>query len=54
MTLWLFLISVRFYRKYIVKTAKALVEVTKLLVAGGIASQEKTAKTAQSPVSTLT
>lgn len=41
-------------REYILKTAKALVEDTKLLVSGAGASQEKLAQAAQSSVSTIT
>lgn len=42
------------YRECILKTAKALVEDTKLLVSGAGASQEKLAQAAQSSVSTIT
>ncbi len=42
------------FREYILKTAKALVEDTKLLVSGAGASQEKLAQAAQSSVSTIT
>uniref|UniRef100_A0A7N6AUE2 Talin 1 n=1 Tax=Anabas testudineus TaxID=64144 RepID=A0A7N6AUE2_ANATE len=42
------------HREYILKTAKALVEDTKLLVSGAGASQEKLAQAAQSSVSTIT
>lgn len=41
-------------RECILKTAKALVEDTKLLVSGAGASQEKLAQAAQSSVSTIT
>ena len=41
-------------REYILKTAKALVEDTKLLVSGAGASQEKLAQAAQSSVATIT
>ena len=41
-------------REYILKTAKALVEDTKLLVSGAGASQEKLAQAAQSSVTTIT
>lgn len=43
-----------FFRECILKTAKALVEDTKLLVSGAGASQEKLAQAAQSSVSTIT
>lgn len=43
-----------YYRECILKTAKALVEDTKLLVSGAGASQEKLAQAAQSSVSTIT
>ncbi|KAK2818760.1 hypothetical protein Q5P01_024321 [Channa striata] len=42
------------HREYILKTAKALVEDTKLLVSGAGASQEKLAQAAQSSVTTIT
>lgn len=42
------------HRECILKTAKALVEDTKLLVSGAGASQEKLAQAAQSSVSTIT
>uniref|UniRef100_A0A8C9ZIW5 Talin 1 n=1 Tax=Sander lucioperca TaxID=283035 RepID=A0A8C9ZIW5_SANLU len=42
------------HREYILKTAKALVEDTKLLVSGAGASQEKLAQAAQSSVATIT
>uniref|UniRef100_A0A8D3AHD5 Talin-1 n=1 Tax=Scophthalmus maximus TaxID=52904 RepID=A0A8D3AHD5_SCOMX len=42
------------HREYILKTAKALVEDTKLLVSGAGASQEKLAQAAQSSVITIT
>ncbi|XP_077353382.1 talin-1 isoform X1 [Festucalex cinctus] len=42
------------HREYILKTAKALVEDTKLLVSGAGASQEKLAQAAQSSVCTIT
>ncbi|MEQ2285457.1 Talin-1, partial [Ameca splendens] len=42
------------HREYILKTAKALVEDTKLLVSGAGASQERLAQAAQSSVSTIT
>uniref|UniRef100_H3CHP1 Talin 1 n=1 Tax=Tetraodon nigroviridis TaxID=99883 RepID=H3CHP1_TETNG len=42
------------HREYILKTAKALVEDTKMLVSGAGASQEKLAQAAQSSVSTIT
>lgn len=42
------------FRECILKTAKALVEDTKLLVSGAGASQEKLAQAAQSSVSTIT
>ncbi|XP_074474472.1 talin-1 isoform X1 [Sebastes fasciatus] len=42
------------HREYILKTAKALVEDTKLLVSGAGASQEKLSQAAQSSVSTIT
>ncbi|XP_068429849.1 talin-1 isoform X2 [Clinocottus analis] len=42
------------HREYILKTAKALVEDTKLLVSGAGASQEKLAQAAQSSVFTIT
>lgn len=41
-------------RECILKTAKALVEDTKMLVSGAGASQEKLAQAAQSSVSTIT
>lgn len=41
-------------REYILKTAKALVEDTKMLVSGAGASQEKLAQAAQSSVHTIT
>ena len=41
-------------REYILKTAKALVEDTKLLVSGAGASQERLAQAAQSSVFTIT
>lgn len=46
--------SVSVFRECILKTAKALVEDTKLLVSGAGASQEKLAQAAQSSVSTIT
>uniref|UniRef100_A0AAQ4S3R6 Talin 1 n=1 Tax=Gasterosteus aculeatus aculeatus TaxID=481459 RepID=A0AAQ4S3R6_GASAC len=42
------------HREYILKTAKALVEDTKMLVSGAGASQEKLAQAAQSSVHTIT
>ncbi|XP_058472687.1 talin-1 isoform X2 [Solea solea] len=42
------------HREYILKTAKALVEDTKLLVSGAGSSQEKLAQAAQSSVTTIT
>uniref|UniRef100_A0A8C1VU83 Talin 1 n=1 Tax=Cyprinus carpio TaxID=7962 RepID=A0A8C1VU83_CYPCA len=42
------------HREHILKTAKALVEDTKLLVSGAGASQEKLAQAAQSSVNTIT
>nr|XP_061836684.1 talin-1-like isoform X1 [Nerophis lumbriciformis] len=42
------------HREYILKTAKALVEDTKLLVSGAGASQERLAQAAQSSVCTIT
>ncbi|XP_032396059.1 talin-1 isoform X1 [Etheostoma spectabile] len=42
------------HREYILKTAKALVEDTKLLVSGAGASQEKLSQAAQSSVATIT
>uniref|UniRef100_A0A8C9R894 Talin 1 n=1 Tax=Scleropages formosus TaxID=113540 RepID=A0A8C9R894_SCLFO len=42
------------HREHILKTAKALVEDTKLLVSGAGASQEKLAQAAQSSVTTIT
>lgn len=42
------------FRENILKTAKALVEDTKLLVSGAAASQEKLAHAAQSSVLTIT
>ena len=42
------------HREHILKTAKALVEDTKLLVSGAGASQEKLAQAAQSSVLTIT
>ncbi|XP_037340664.1 talin-1 isoform X1 [Pungitius pungitius] len=42
------------HREYILKTAKALVEDTKMLVSGAGASQEKLAQAAQSSVYTIT
>lgn len=42
------------FREYILKTAKALVEDTKLLVSGAGSSQEKLAQAAQSSVTTIT
>lgn len=41
-------------REHILKTAKVLVEDTKLLVSGAGASQEKLAQAAQSSVNTIT
>ena len=41
-------------REHILKTAKALVEDTKLLVSGAGASQERLAQAAQSSVTTIT
>lgn len=43
-----------FFRECILKTAKALVEDTKLLVSGAGASQERLAQAAQSSVTTIT
>lgn len=43
-----------FVREHILKTAKVLVEDTKLLVSGAGASQEKLAQAAQSSVNTIT
>lgn len=45
---------VPFPRENILKTAKALVEDTKLLVSGAASSQEKLAQAAQSSASTIT
>lgn len=42
------------YRENILKTAKALVEDTKLLVSGAASSQEKLAQAAQSSANTIT
>lgn len=42
------------FRESILKTAKALVEDTKLLVAGAASSQEKLAQAAQSSAKTIT
>lgn len=43
-----------FLRESILKTAKALVEDTKLLVAGAASSQDKLAQAAQSSAKTIT
>lgn len=48
--LWLFCL----HRENILKTAKALVEDTKLLVSGAASSQDKLAQAAQSSASTIT
>lgn len=42
------------YRENILKTAKALVEDTKLLVSGAASSQDKLAQAAQSSANTIT
>ncbi|MEQ2218552.1 hypothetical protein XENOCAPTIV_004901, partial [Xenoophorus captivus] len=47
-------VSEKVRQEYILKTAKALVEDTKLLVSGAGASQERLAQAAQSSVSTIT
>lgn len=43
-----------FFRESILKTAKALVEDTKLLVSGAASSQDRLAQAAQSSVKTIT
>ena len=48
------LINIHFFRENILKTAKALVEDTKTLVAGAASNQEQLAQAAQCAVKTIT